>query len=243
MRNFKISVRSASGRNSKGRLTAHRKGGGLKKIYKIINFSCGLYNIPGIVRSIEYDSFRSSFVSLILYKNGLLTYILSVKGLNVGDIIFSSNNSFIYKNGDTLPLKFIQIGTFVHNIELYVGAGGVLIRAAGSSAKILRQTEFFTILRLRSGEERLFVNGCKATVGVLSNGGHKLVKFFKAGIMRNLGIRPTVRGIAMNPVDHPNGGRSKGGRPFTDRWGNLSKGGRLYKNKLYNKFIVKARFN
>lgn len=240
MKKLCFSLRSSSGRNNLGRLISFRKGGGLKKKLLFLDFKHAILKIPAIVKFIKYNSFRSSFVSLICYKNAYISHILSAKGLQKGDEILAANCDFIYNIGDTLPLRFISIGTLIHNIELYPFSGAQFVRSAGTFAKVLKQDLFYTHLRMPSGEERMLNNKCKATIGVVSNETHYLKKFKKAGILRNLGIRPTVRGIAMNPVDHPNGGRTKGGTPFSDRWGNLSKGGRL--NKAFNKLILKPRY-
>lgn len=240
MKQLKFTVRSSSGRNNFGRLISFRKGGGLKKKLLFLDFKRSFLRVPAIIKSINYNSFRSSFVSLICYKNGYISHVLSAKGLLKGDEILASNCDFVYNVGDSLPLRFISIGTLIYNIEIYPFSGAQFVRSAGNFAKVLKQDLFYTHLRLPSGEERMFNNKCKATIGVVSNETHYLKKFKKAGVLRNLGRRPTVRGIAMNPVDHPNGGRTKGGTPFSDRWGNLSKGGRL--NKPFNKLILKPRY-
>lgn len=240
MKFFSLSVRSSSGRNNLGRLVSFRKGGGLKKKLILIDFKRKILKIPALVKNVKYDSFRSGFISLLCYKNGYLSNIIAPKGLQIGDEVLSADCDYFYVVGDCLPLRFISIGTLIHNIEMYPGCGAQLVRSAGGFAKILKQDVYHTHLRMPSGEERMFSNLCKATIGVVSHETNYLKKYKKAGILRNLGVRPTVRGIAMNPVDHPNGGRTKGGTPFSDRWGNLSKGGRL--NKAFNKLILKPRY-
>lgn len=166
---------------------------------------------------IKYDSTRTGYIAGICYKNGYFSHILAPKALKIGDELISSASDFSYLLGDCLPLRFLSIGSLIYNVELYPGSGGQIVRGAGNYAKVLKQELYYTLLRLPSGEERLFSNNCKATIGVVSNEMNHLMKYKKAGILRNLGVRPTVRGIAMNPVDHPNGGRTKGGTPFTDR--------------------------
>jgi large subunit ribosomal protein L2 len=210
-------VRSSSGRNNLGRLISFRKGGGLKRKMLFLDFKRKILKIPALIKHIAYNSFRSSFISLLCYKNGYISHVLAAKGLKPGDEVFTANSDFIYTIGDTLPLRFISIGTLIYNIEIYPSSGAQFVRSAGVFAKILKQDLFYTHIRMPSGEERMFSNKCKATIGVVSNETHYLKKFKKAGILRNLGCRPTVRGIAMNPVDHPNGGRTKGGTPFSDR--------------------------
>lgn len=217
MKTLGFVVRSSSGRNNLGRLISFRKGGGLKKRLLFLDFKRAILNVPAIVKTINYNSFRSSFVSLLCYKNAYLSYALSAKGLCKGDEVFTANCDFVYNIGDSLPLRFISIGTLVYNVEIYPSSGGQFVRSAGAFAKVLKQDLFYTHLRMPSGEERMLNNRCKATIGVVSNETHYLKKVKKAGILRNLGRRPTVRGIAMNPVDHPNGGRTKGGTPFSDR--------------------------
>ncbi len=235
-----ITLRSASGRNNLGRLVSFRKGGGFKRKLTILDWKRNILRIPALVQFIKYDSFRTAYIALLCYKTGFISHVLAPKMLKVGDEVVNTTLDFCYSLGDALPLRFISIGTLVHNVELYPGSGGQCVRAAGGFAKVLKQDVYYTHLKLPSGEERMFINSCKATIGVLSNERNHLKKFKKAGILRQLGVRPTVRGIAMNPVDHPNGGRTKGGTPFTDRWGNLSKGGRL--KKPYNRLILKPHF-
>jgi large subunit ribosomal protein L2 len=217
MKVFYFPVRSSSGRNNLGRLISFRKGGGLKKKLLFLDFKRTILKVPAIIKSVTYNSFRSSFISLICYKNGYISHILSAKGLKKDDEIIAASCDFVYNIGDTLPMRFISIGTLIYNIELYPFGGAQLVRSAGLFAKVLKQDLFYTHVRMPSGEERMINNKCKATIGVVSNETHYLKKFKKAGILRNLGRRPTVRGIAMNPVDHPNGGRTKGGTPFSDR--------------------------
>eukprot|EP00003_Mantamonas_plastica_P020405 TRINITY_DN3294_c0_g1_i1.p1 TRINITY_DN3294_c0_g1~~TRINITY_DN3294_c0_g1_i1.p1 ORF type:complete len:275 (+),score=-145.02 TRINITY_DN3294_c0_g1_i1:208-1032(+) len=233
-----------AGRNNSGKITVRRRGGRHKRLYRIIDFKRTLFNIPGQVQRIEYDPNRSAFIALILYKNGLLSYILAPNELKVGDIIVSGENVEI-KPGNALPLQFIPIGTNIHNIELKPGKGGQLVRAAGTSAKLIKKGEDgYALIKLSSGELRLIHLKCMATIGILSNLDHKNQSIGKAGASRWRNKRPSVRGVAMNPIDHPHGGgegKTSGGRPSVTPWGKPTKGKRTRFNKRTQRFIVSRR--
>ncbi len=232
----------SGGRNNLGRITVRHIGGGHKKKYRIIDFKRNKDNILAKVERIEYDPNRSSLISLLLYKDGERRYIIHPKNLKVGDYVESGDNVSI-KLGNCLLLKNIPIGSFVHNVELIPGKGGQISRSAGSYCQLLVFEDNYAILRLRSGEIRKINILCRATLGEVSNSEHMLKLFGKAGYSRWLGIRPTVRGTAMNPVDHPHGGgegRNFGKHPVTP-WGLKTKGKKTRNNKRTNKFIVKFR--
>lgn len=240
-----ISLHRAKGRNNQGRITTRHKGGGHKRRYRLIDFKRNKFNILGIVNSIEYDPNRNTNIALINYEDGEKRYILHPENLNVGDKILASHNAEI-KIGNSLPLENIPLGTDVHNVELIPGKGGQLIRSAGTSAKILAKENNFVVLRLSSKEIRLFKKECSATVGKLSNSDFYNVVLGKAGRSRWLGVRPTVRGSVMNPVDHPHGGgegRCPIGkpRPLTP-WGKPALGMKTRKKKnKSDMFIIRRR--
>jgi large subunit ribosomal protein L2 len=235
----------AKGRNNQGRITIRHRGGGHKRLYRLIDFKRNLFNIKGIVTSIEYDPNRNCNISLICYENGEKRYILQPENLKIGDIVFSGKTIEI-KVGNSLPLEFIPLGTDVHNIELIPGRGGQFARSAGTSAKLLAKENNFVVLRLSSKEVRLFRKECHATIGKLSNSDYYNLVLGKAGRNRWLGVRPTVRGSAMNPVDHPHGGgegKSSIGRPRPlTPWGKPTLGlkTRKHKNKS-DAFIIRSR--
>jgi large subunit ribosomal protein L2 len=234
----------AKGRNNKGRITIRHKGGGHKRLYRLIDFKRNKYNVDGKVMSIEYDPNRNAFISLIQYEDGEKRYILHAENLKVGDTISAGNESTI-KPGNSLPLDKIPLGTDVHNVELFPGKGGQLIRAAGTSAKILAKENDFVVLRLSSKEIRLFKKECSATVGRISNSDFYNVVLGKAGRTRWLGIRPSVRGSVMNPVDHPHGGgegRCPIGRarPLTP-WGKPALGMKTRKGKNKSDMFIIRR--
>ena len=235
----------ARGRNNKGRITIRHKGGGHKRLYRLIDFKRNKYDIDGKVMSIEYDPNRNAFISLIQYEDGEKRYILHPENLKVGDVISDGSNSS-HKIGNSLQLDKIPLGTDVHNVELFPGKGGQLIRAAGTSAKILAKEKDFVVLRLSSKEIRLFKKECSATIGRISNSDFYNVVLGKAGRKRWLGIRPAVRGSVMNPVDHPHGGgegRCPIGRarPLTP-WGKPALGMKTRKGKnKSDMFIIRRR--
>jgi large subunit ribosomal protein L2 len=235
----------SKGRNNKGRITTRHKGGGHKRCYRLIDFKRNKYNVNGKVVSIEYDPNRNAHISLIHYEDGDKRYILHPENLKVGETINAGTNLEI-KIGNALPLNDIPLGTDVHNIELFPGKGGQLVRAAGTSAKILAKENNFVVLRLSSKEIRLFKKECFATIGRVSNADFYNVVLGKAGRSRWLGIRPTVRGSVMNPVDHPHGGgegRCPIGkpRPLTP-WGKPALGIKTRKRKnKSDMFIIRSR--
>ena len=232
--------KSTAGRNNYGRKTSWQRGGGHKKLYRMIDFKRTKRDVSAIVERLEYDPNRTAFINLVKYEDGTLAYILAPEGLNVGDKIISGESVDI-KVGNALPLGNIPIGSLVHNIELKPGKGGQMIRSAGSSASIVGKDSGYTLLKLRSGEVRLVLSTCYATIGVLSNADQKNINIGKAGRNRWKGKRPHVRGVAMNPIDHPHGGgegKTSGGRHPVTPWGKPTKGKQTRNNKRTNRFIV-----
>jgi large subunit ribosomal protein L2 len=238
-------VKKTGGRNHSGKITTRHIGGGHKKRYRIVDFKRNKLEIPGKVHSVEYDPYRSANIALIHYADGEKRYILAPLGIKVGDMIVSSlKPDTEIKEGNALPLKFIPLGTFVHNVEMKPGKGGQLARSAGSYAQLVAKEGEYGHVRLPSGGVRLVNLVCTATIGQVGNIDHENITVGKAGKPRWKGVRPTVRGTAMNPVDHPLGGgegRSKGGRHPCSPWGQLSKGLKTRKNKRTDKFIIKLR--
>ncbi|MBA65045.1 MAG: 50S ribosomal protein L2 [Candidatus Marinimicrobia bacterium] len=238
------SLRKSGGRNNTGRITIRHRGGGHKRRYRIIDFKRNKYNVPGKVLTVEYDPNRSANISLIQYADGEKRYILSPVGLKVDDAIISSDNAPL-KIANALPLKNIPTGLFVHNIELQPGKGGQMVRSAGASAQVMAHDNGFCTLKLPSGEVRMVKENCIATIGQVGNRSHEQIVSGKAGRSRWLGRRPSVRGVAMNPVDHPMGGgegKSSGGRHPTTPWGKPTKGYKTRKkNKKSNNMILKRR--
>ena len=234
-----------SGRNSYGRITVRHRGGGNRRKYRIIDFKRNKFGVPAEVLTIEYDPNRTAHIALIQYEDGVKSYIIAPEGLKVGDTVVAGPDADI-KAGNALPLANIPVGTFVHNVEMHPGRGGQLARAAGGAAQLMAKEGAFALLRLPSGELRNVPAECIATVGNVGNQNHENVKIGKAGRTRHMGIRPTVRGSAMNPVDHPHGGgegKAPIGRPGpVTPWGKPALGHktRSKKNKS-NKFIVKRR--
>ncbi len=238
-----VPIKKSGGHNNFGRTTVRHRGGGHKRMYRIIDFKRDKTGIPAKVLTIEYDPNRSARIALVVYSDGEKRYILAPYGLKVGDAIVSSENAEI-KVGNTLPLKKIPVGTIIHNIELHIGKGGQLARSAGAYAQIAGKEGDYALLKLPSGELRKIHLKCKATIGQVSNIDHENIVIGKAGRKRWLGIRPTVRGVAMNPVDHPHGGgegRQKGYPYPMSPWGKNSKGKRTRHNKRTDRFIVKRR--
>ena len=243
-----LSMKNNSGRNNQGKITVRHHGGGYKKKYRIIDFKRDKYDKVATVKTIEYDPNRTSFISLVVYEDGEKRYIIAPKDIKIGDKIVSSKNQIDIKIGNSLPISLIPEGTFIHNIELTPGKGGQMIRSAGSSAQILGKDETgkYMLVKLSSGEVRKIPNNCMATIGVVSNEDHNLVNIGKAGKNRHKGIRPTVRGSAMNPNDHPHGGgegRSPVGNdaPRTP-WGKRHMGVKTRnKKKVSSSLIVRRR--
>jgi large subunit ribosomal protein L2 len=238
-------LKSKAGRNNYGKITVRHRGGGHKRQYRIIDFKRDKVDIPAKVASIEYDPNRSANIALINYADGEKRYIIAPYGLHVGDTVISSENADI-KVGNALPLKSIPIGTVIHNIELKAGKGAQLVRSAGNSAQLMAKEGNYAQVRLPSGEVRMIRIECKATIGQVGNLDHENITLGSAGRKRHMGIRPTVRGSVMNPVDHPHGGgegRSPIGRPGpVTPWGKPTLGYKTRnKKKLTNKFIIKRR--
>jgi len=231
------------GRNNLGRVTARHRGGGHKRLYRMIDFKRDKLEVPAKVASIEYDPNRSARIALLHYLDGEKRYILAPQNLNVGDMVVASPEADI-KPGNSLPLRNIPLGTLVHNIEMKIGKGGQLARAAGCYAQLVAREGKYAQLKLPSGEVRQILVDCRATVGQLGNLEHENVSIGKAGRTRWLGKKPRVRGVAMNPVDHPMGGgegRSSGGRHPCSPWGVPTKGYKTRKPKASDKYIVKRR--
>ncbi len=231
------------GRNSGGRITTRHRGGGHKQRYRLIDFKRNKDGIDAQIERIEYDPNRTAHIALVLYADGERRYILAPKGVKSGDAIISGDAAPI-KPGNCLPLRNIPLGTLVHAVEMKPGKGAQLARAAGTSAQIVAREGMHVSLRLRSGEMRKVLAECRATVGETSNDEHALRKLGKAGATRWRGVRPTVRGVAMNPVDHPHGGgegRTSGGRHPVSPWGMPTKGYKTRKNKRTDKLIVRRR--
>jgi len=232
-----------SGRNNNGHITVRHKGGGTRRQYRIIDFKRTKDKIPAKVASIEYDPNRSARIALLHYRDGEKRYILAPAGLTIGQILESGEGADI-KIGNCLPIKNIPLGTVIHNIELRPGEGGKLVRSAGSSAQLMAKEGEYAQVRMPSGEVRRIQVVCRATIGQLGNLDHENVVIGKAGRMRHMGKRPSVRGIAMNPVDHPHGGgeaRSTSGRPPTTPWGQMTMGKKTRRNKRTAKMIVRKR--
>ena len=232
------------GRNNNGRVTARHRGGGHKRLYRIIDFKRDKMDVPGTVESIEYDPNRSARLALIKYADGDRRYILWPNGLKVGDPVVTADRADI-KPGNCLPLKNIPLGTFVHNVEMKIGKGGQIIRAAGTYGQLMAKDQGYVQIKLPSGEVRMILDRCKATIGQLGNLEHENVSYGKAGRTRHMGRRPKVRGVVMNPVDHPHGGgegRTSGGRHPCTPWGVPTKGYKTRKrSKSSNRYIVKKR--
>lgn len=235
-------LRKSGGRNSYGRITVRHRGGGALRKYRVIDFKRVTKDVPGRVTTIEYDPNRNVRIGLVTYKNGAKSYMLLPEGITVGSAIISSAQAEA-KIGNSLPLRNIPVGFTVHNVEITPGSGGKLARSAGASTQFAAKTEDgYAILRMPSGEQRMVPLDCWATVGVLGNADYRNITWGKAGRTRNRGIRPTVRGMAMNPVDHPHGGgegRSKSGSHPTTPWGKGCKGTRTRVRK--NRLILKRR--
>ena len=232
----------SGGRNNNGRITTRHVGGGHKQHYRIIDFKRTKDNIPAVVERIEYDPNRTAHIALLKYADGERRYIIAAKKQAVGDTVMSGENSPI-RPGNCLPLKNIPLGTVIHNIELKIGKGAQLARSAGASVQLLGRDGIYAILRLRSGETRRVHVNCRAVIGEVSNTENNLKSLGKAGASRWRGVRPSVRGVAMNPVDHPHGGgegRNKGRHP-TSPWGQKSKGLKTRHNKRTDSMIIRRR--
>jgi large subunit ribosomal protein L2 len=236
-------IKRSSGRNNQGRITSRRRGGGHKRLYRIIDFKRNRSNIPCVVETVEYDPNRTARIALVKYVDGQRRYILAPEGIKVGDTL-NSGDGVEFKIGNTLPLRDIPLNTKIYNIEMKPGKGGQIARSAGASAELIAKDGKMVQVRLPSGEVRRIQEICMATIGQTSNADHTNEVSGSAGRSRWLGKRPSVRGVAMNPVDHPLGGgegRSAGGRHPCSPWGKSAKGTKTRNNKATDKFIVKRR--
>lgn len=236
-------ISSSGGRNNLGRITSWKKGGGVKNKYRIIDFTRNKLNMEAVVERLEYDPNRTAFIALIKYADGTLSYIIAPQALKVGDRIISAEHADI-KIGNAMLLRNIPIGTVLHNVEIKPGKGGQIARSAGTSVQLVGKDSDYALIKLRSGETRRVLAACRAVIGAVSNADNQNIKFGKAGRKRWLGIRPTVRGVAMNPIDHPHGGgegKTSGGRHPVTPWGKPTKGKKTRNNKRTNKFIVNSR--
>ncbi|MCG8356556.1 MAG: 50S ribosomal protein L2 [Kiloniellales bacterium] len=231
------------GRNNFGRITARRRGGGHKRRYRVIDFVRRKFDVPAKVLRLEYDPNRTAFVALIEYEDGELSYILAPQRLAVGDSVIAAERADI-KPGNAMPLSSIPVGTIVHNVEMKAGKGGQIARSAGAYVQLVGRDAGYALMRLSSGEVRMVRAECMATIGAVSNPDQANIKLGKAGRQRWLGKRPSVRGVAMNPIDHPHGGgegRSSGGRHPVTPWGKPTKGARTRRNKKTDALIVRRR--
>lgn len=232
-----------AGRNNTGKITVRHKGGGERHHYRVIDFKRNKTDIPGTVERIEYDPNRTAYIALICYQDGERRYIIAPKDLKVGDQVISGEQSKIAV-GNALPIRNIPVGTLIHCVELKPGKGAQMIRSAGTVCQLVAKEGRYATLRLKSGEMRKVLAICMATIGQVSNTENNLENIGKAGINRHRGIRPTVRGVAMNPVDHPHGGgegKTAGGRHPVTPWGKPTKGYKTRKNKVSSKYIVRRR--
>jgi large subunit ribosomal protein L2 len=231
---------STGGRNNTGRITSRYRGGGHKQAYRKIDFKRRKFDVAGKVDRIEYDPNRTAFIALVKYDDGELTYILAPQRLSVGDAVVSGEHVDV-KPGNAMPVASVPVGTIVHNVEIKIGKGGQIARSAGTYAQIVGRDGEYVILRLNSGEQRLVHGRCMATVGAVSNPDNMNVSIGKAGRTRWMGRRGHVRGETMNPVDHPLGGRTRGGRHPVTPWGKPTRGMKTRKNKRTAKFIMVSR--
>lgn len=231
------------GRNNTGRITARRRGGGHKRLYRIVDFKRRKFDVPAKVERLEYDPNRSAFIALVQYEDGEQSYILAPQRLAVGDTVISGERADI-KPGNAMPLASIPVGTIVHNVEMKPGKGGQIARSAGTYVQLVGRDAGYALLRLGSGEVRMVRAECMASIGAVSNPDKANAKLGKAGRKRWTGKRPAVRGVAMNPVDHPHGGgegRTSGGRHPVTPWGKPTKGAKTRRNKKTNALIVRRR--
>lgn len=233
----------SGGRNNHGRITSRRRGGGHKRTYRVVDFKRTKVDVSATVQRLEYDPNRTAFIALIKYDDGELAYILAPQRLAEGDKVISSAKADV-KPGNAMPMSSIPIGTIIHNVEMKPGKGGQIARAAGTYVQLVGRDQGFAILRLKSGEQRLVHASCMATIGAVSNSDNSNQKLAKAGRNRWLGRRPSVRGVAMNPVDHPHGGgegRTSGGRHPVTPWGKPTKGKKTRSNKSTDQYILRSR--
>lgn len=238
-----VSKKRISGRNNRGKITVRHKGGGHKRNYRIIDFKRIKDDIIAKVERLEYDPNRSANIALLLYADGERSYIIAPKGLNSGDEVVSGTSVAVQK-GNVMPLSNIPLGSVIHNVELKPGKGGQVARSAGTSVQLIAKEGGYITLRLRSGEVRKVLEQCRATIGEVSKSEHNLRKLGKAGASRWRGVRPTIRGVVMNPIDHPHGGgegKTSGGRHPVSPWGMPTKGYKTRSNKRTDKLIVRRR--
>jgi large subunit ribosomal protein L2 len=236
-------LRKTGGRNSHGHVTSWQKGGGHKRRYRVIDFRRRKFDVPATVERLEYDPNRTAFIALVRYEDGELSYILAPQRLKAGDVVVSGNRVDV-KPGNAMPMKNIPVGTIIHNVEMKIGKGGQLARSAGTYVQLVGRDQGMALLRLSSGEVRMVSAECMATIGAVSNPDEQNIVIGKAGRSRWLGRRPHVRGVAMNPIDHPHGGgegRTSGGRHPVTPWGISTKGKKTRKNKRTNRWIVRRR--
>jgi large subunit ribosomal protein L2 len=236
-------ISSSGGGNNNGRITVRWRGGGHKRTYRLVDFKRTKRDMPAVVERLEYDPNRTAFIALLRYGDGELSYILAPQRLAVGDTVVSARQADV-KPGNAMPLISMPVGTIVHNVEMKPGRGGQIARSAGTYAQYVGRDSGYAILRLNSGEQRLVHQSCMATVGAVSNPDHSNISIGKAGRNRWLGRKPSVRGVAMNPVDHPHGGgegRTSGGRHPVTPWGKPTKGKKTRNNKRTDKFIARSR--
>ncbi len=233
----------SGGRNNRGRITAFNRGGGHKRTYRKIDFKRNKFDVWATVERIEYDPNRTAYIALLTYDDGEQTYILAPQRLAAGDKVIAAESADV-KPGNAMPLSAIPVGTIIHNVEMKPGKGGQIARSAGTYAQLVGRDGTYSILRLKSGEQRLILSTCMASIGAVSNPDNSNINLGKAGRSRWLGRRPSVRGVAMNPVDHPHGGgegRTSGGRHPVSPWGKPTKGKRTRSNKTTDKFIMRSR--
>ena len=234
----------SGGRNNHGRVTSRRRGGGHKRTYRMIDFKRRKFDVAGTVERLEYDPNRTAYIALVSYEDGEQAYILAPQRLKAGDKVVASSKAADIKPGNAMPLANMPVGTIIYNVELKPGKGGQIARSAGTYAQLVGRDSGYAIIRLNSGETRLVLGSCMASVGAVSNPEHSNINHGKAGRSRWLGKRPEVRGVVMNPVDHPHGGgegRTSGGRHPVSPWGKPTKGKRTRSNKSTDKFIVRSR--
>ncbi len=236
-------LRSHGGRNNSGRITMFHRGGGHKRRYRIVDFKRRKYDMPAVVERLEYDPNRTAFLALVKYQDGELAYILAPQRLKVGDSVVAGEKVDV-KPGNAMPMKNMPVGTIIHNVEMKPGKGGQMARAGGTYAQLVGRDAGYALLKLASGEVRMVRSECMATVGAVSNPDQQNIVIAKAGRSRWLGIRPTTRGVAMNPIDHPHGGgegRTSGGRHPVTPWGKPTKGKKTRQNKATDRLIVRRR--
>ena len=233
----------SGGRNARGRKTARHRGGGAKRLYRVVDFKRRKFDVPATIERLEYDPNRTAFIALIRYADGELAYILAPQRIKVGDEVLAAEKVDV-KPGNAAPLRGLPIGTIIHNVELKPAKGGQIARSAGTYAQLVGRDAGYAQIRLNSGELRMVQDTCMATVGAVSNPDHMNETLGKAGRVRHMGFRPHVRGVAMNPVDHPHGGgegRTSGGRHPVTPWGKPTKGRKTRTNKATDKFIIRSR--